>query len=60
MKIVMTSETEHGDHEAHAKGLAALIGIENWPASPHETVLSCIDEFLKVSHIPLGFPRQIL
>lgn len=29
----MTTETNHGAHEAHAKGLAALMNIRNTPLS---------------------------
>jgi hypothetical protein len=36
----MASETDHGAHEAHAKGLAALMGIEHLPLSLLGTIRS--------------------
>jgi hypothetical protein len=49
----MANETDHGAHEAHAKGLAALMGIGHLPLNLLGTVRSSsLHQNVRVSYIP--------
>jgi hypothetical protein len=47
----MASETNHGDHEAHAKGLAALMKVDPFPLNLLGTVRSAIYQHSVVSRV---------
>ncbi|KIX00977.1 uncharacterized protein Z518_10043 [Rhinocladiella mackenziei CBS 650.93] len=51
-QMTMASETDHGDHDTHARGLAALMNIGHWPLDLLGTVRSGPPKFLPVSKVP--------